>query len=320
MATYENGGTVQGISEMADKNNMTVALYYSASNTNYSIYAKNTAYTDETAFKTAMNGVYLFYELATPTEQDIDIELTHFIRNGGTEQILPINTAVPITSPILCDMTYMSISDEILYLYNNLGTSPDIEDLENDVANIKTQIGSETTTPKTGILGRVNTLESNVSNINTRIGSDTTSPMTGLAGRIKTIENTINNLKGKVVYQYTSTSTDQGLTTTQLNTSDLNKATHIEVIYSAHKNGNGTLSTGIVPYKFYNSGSLAFNGTIYQNQIDQDRERPWGISSTGLLTINSCETYYPDSSEVTNSYLIIRQVILYKFTRASNLI
>ena len=311
---------------------------------------RDTTYNDATAFTTAMSGVYLFYELTTPTEQDIDIDLTSPVWNGGTEQLLPINTATPTTSPILCDMTYMSISDEILYLYNNTGTSPDIEDLENDVANIKTQIGSETTTPmtglagrvktnednissinttigsestapKTGILGRVNALESDVSSIETEIGSDATTPMSGLAGRIKTIENALNNLKGKVVYEYTSTSTDQRLTTAQLDMSDLNNATHIEVIYSNQLNGNTTESTGIIPYKFYDPNSVTINGTISDNQMDQNRNRTWGITSTGLLTINSCRTYYPDSpNEVTNSYLIIRQVILYKFSRANSLI
>lgn len=312
---------------------------------------------DVTSFKQAMSGVYLFYELATPTEQDIDIDLTYPAWNDGTEQLLPINTATPTTSPILCDITYMSISDEILYLYNNSGASPDIEELENDVSNIKTQIGSETTTPMTGILGRVNTLESSVTDlgsdvsdletaigseattpktgilgrinalesdvsaIETEIGSEATTPMSGLAGRIKTIENTINNLKGKVVYEYTSTSNDQGLTNVQLDMSDLNNATHIEVIYSKVLNGNTTLSTGIIPYKFYDPNSVAIAGTINDNQMDQNRERSWGISSSGALTINSCRTYYPDSPyETTNSYLIIRQVILYKFTRASSLI
>ena len=46
------------------------------------IYVRNTAYNDATAFKTAMSGVYLVYELATPTVTDISDILT--------EQHLPI--------------------------------------------------------------------------------------------------------------------------------------------------------------------------------------------------------------------------------------
>ena len=281
-----------------------------------SIYSPNYQGTG-TEFKNAMNGVYLFYELATPTEQDIDINLTSPIWNDGTEQLLPINTSTPVTTPIICDITYLGINDEILYLYNR---ESDLSNLENDVVDLQAEIGSESTTPKTGILGRVNALESDVSDIETEIGSDSTTPMTGLAGRIKTIENTINNLKGKVVFEYTSTSNNQGLTNTQLNLTDLNNATHIEVVYSKYLNGNVTLSTGIIPYKFYNPASIEINGSVSDHQMDHDRDRSWGISSSGVLTINSCTTYYSDSTEVTNDYLIIRQVILYKLTRASDLI
>ena len=38
----------------------------------------NTSYTEPSAFKTAMSGVYLVYELATPIEADID--LSQFVK------------------------------------------------------------------------------------------------------------------------------------------------------------------------------------------------------------------------------------------------
>lgn len=256
---------------------------------------------------------------------------TLYIWSASRNQWVPAGTlgsVSPSVTPPLMDGTaspgssdLYSRGDHVHPTDTSRASVTDLNDLSNDVTNIKTQIGSESTTPMTGILGRVNTLESNVTDLETAIGSDATSPMTGLAGRIKTIENALNNLKGKVVYEYTSTSTDQGLTTAQLDMSDLNNATHIEVIYSHVLNGNTTLSTGIIPYKFYDPSSVAIACTINNNQMDQNRERSWGISSTGLLTINSCRTYYPDTPrEVTNSYLIIRQVILYKFTRANSLI
>lgn len=50
--------------------NMQLAQY-----TNGYLYLKNTAYTDATAFKTAMSGVYAYYELATP--QTITIPKNH---------------------------------------------------------------------------------------------------------------------------------------------------------------------------------------------------------------------------------------------------
>ena len=65
-------------------------------------------YQDTTAFKTAMNGVYLYYELATPTEVSIGppLNLSYEIEWGGTEQLLPENTSTPTTSPILADIQY----------------------------------------------------------------------------------------------------------------------------------------------------------------------------------------------------------------------
>ena len=81
VATYENGGTVTGVSAMTEKNNMSVALYYSADNTSCFIYAKNTAYTDGAAFKNAMSGVLLNYELATSSEESI-MSATLVTENG----------------------------------------------------------------------------------------------------------------------------------------------------------------------------------------------------------------------------------------------
>ena len=76
--------------------------------TNGNILIYDTAYASATAsdFKTAMNGVYLYYELATPTESTLDLDLTFNIDQGGTEELLPTNTSTPTTTPILCDIFY----------------------------------------------------------------------------------------------------------------------------------------------------------------------------------------------------------------------
>lgn len=56
---------------------------------NGDIYIYDSAYTDATAFTTAMSGVMLNYELATPTEQDINADLFYKFYGDGTEAILP---------------------------------------------------------------------------------------------------------------------------------------------------------------------------------------------------------------------------------------
>ena len=70
------------------------------------IFGMSTTETNPETFKSAMSGQYLFYELATPTSQDISLDLTYPIWNDGTEQILPENGSVPTTAPILADIDY----------------------------------------------------------------------------------------------------------------------------------------------------------------------------------------------------------------------
>lgn len=65
-------------------------IVFSASGSSGGVYIIDSAYTDAAAFKTAMNGVYLFYELATPTTTPISPELTmsYKVEQGGTESII----------------------------------------------------------------------------------------------------------------------------------------------------------------------------------------------------------------------------------------
>ena len=72
------------------------------------IFIKDSAYTDAATFKAAMSGVYLYYELDTPTEYTLDtpLNLQYRVDNDGTETILPENTSTPTTSPIVADINY----------------------------------------------------------------------------------------------------------------------------------------------------------------------------------------------------------------------
>ena len=72
------------------------------------IYIKDSAYTDATALKQMLTNqnAKLYYELETPTEFDISLDLTYPIQWGGTEQILPVNTSTPTTSGIVADIKY----------------------------------------------------------------------------------------------------------------------------------------------------------------------------------------------------------------------
>jgi len=77
------------------------------------IWIYDSAYSNAAAFKQMLidNDVKLYYELETPTEEPISpaLDMTFNVWNGGTEQLLPENTSVPITSPILCDIDYRGL-------------------------------------------------------------------------------------------------------------------------------------------------------------------------------------------------------------------
>ena len=84
-ALYEFGGAT-GVSA-TDLPDMTI---YNRASSDNQIIIRNTSYTDVDAFKTAMSGVMLQYELAAPTTQTIDppLNLTYPVEQGGTESII----------------------------------------------------------------------------------------------------------------------------------------------------------------------------------------------------------------------------------------
>lgn len=64
------------------------------------LYIKDTAYSDAAAFKAAMSGVMLFYELATPTEVSVPTRnLIYKTYEGGTESVIPSD--MPIKADII---------------------------------------------------------------------------------------------------------------------------------------------------------------------------------------------------------------------------
>lgn len=77
---------------------------------NGAIFIKDSAYYSYTTaqFKTAMNGIYAYFELPTHEEYTLDTPFNtqYKVDNDGTETILPENTSTPTTSPIVADINY----------------------------------------------------------------------------------------------------------------------------------------------------------------------------------------------------------------------
>lgn len=144
------------------------------------IFIRDSSYVDVATFKQAMSGVMLYYELATPTEQDIDLDLSFKAYEGGTEQLLPVNGSTPTTSSLLADMTYFSINDAMDYILAKL--DQDVSSITSDITSLKTRmtsaegnitsLGGRMTTAEgniTSLTGRMTTAEGNISSNASRI-------------------------------------------------------------------------------------------------------------------------------------------------------
>ena len=137
---------------------------------NQNIYYKDSNFTSVDALKSAMSGVYLYYELATPVETAIDLDLNYKSYLDGTEQLLPVNVSVPVTSPIRADITYLSVDDMLEDILDQLGNIPGtieqelqslddrVSDTEADITTIEGNVSSNT--------GRITTLETGLANTN----------------------------------------------------------------------------------------------------------------------------------------------------------
>lgn len=82
-------------------------------------------------FKAAMSGVMLYYELAEPIEVDFEEQnMAYQVNDYGTEQLLPENTSVPTTTPIMLDVTYgINAVDTIKNLPRNYLAQDDLDRL-----------------------------------------------------------------------------------------------------------------------------------------------------------------------------------------------
>ena len=183
-------------------NDKTLCVIWEASPVAKSVYIKDLSYSDATAFKTAMNGVMLYYELETPTETAVDLYLSYKSYLDGTEQLLPVNGSAPVTSPIRADITYLSVDAMLEDILDQLGNIPEtieqelqglddrVSDTEADITTIEGNVSSNT--------GRITTLETGLANtngqmqnLNTSLGN-TQTQLTALDDFVSDIANTPN--------------------------------------------------------------------------------------------------------------------------------
>ena len=96
-----------------------MALYGSA----FRLYIKDTSYTDAATFKTAMSGVYLYYELATPTtEQGTPFTESVKIDDFGSMSLESAN-GVPQGNLIFYPVDYKAFVDTLVNYTDGDATS-----------------------------------------------------------------------------------------------------------------------------------------------------------------------------------------------------
>lgn len=180
---------------------------------------------DESDTSVITDGTNTYYVLETPTETAVDLDLSFNAYENGTEQLLPVNGSVPSTSPIIADMTYLSIDDAMEYIIDKLANVPlntqqILDSLEDDVADLQTDVGA--------LQPAVSALQTSVGNINTNIGqlsstvaghtssiSDMQSDITDLNAGLSNIEDTVTDNTSRIG------TLESGLSTTNGNVQNL---------------------------------------------------------------------------------------------------
>lgn len=290
--------------------------------TNGNVLIYDTVYASATAeeFKSAMSGVYLYYELATPVETDVDLDLDFMAYEDGTEQLLPVNGPVPSTSPILADITYLSIDDAMTYILEKLESIPEqteqrLEALEDDVTDLQTDVGE--------LQPAVSSLQTSVGNINTNIGqlsstvaahtasiSDIQSDITDInddvsdlgvevganTGMINQLTSSLSSTDGRVQNLETSVSgldstvTDQGETVTALD-SIIQDISNNPVVGSLGQHELGFVAAYVSATLAANTGTKV---TIPKPTIFPNNYTPLFIvgMTTGSYNVSICEIPY----------------------------
>lgn len=175
-------------------NETMIAVYYDTQLNDYRCFitdlnANNVSADD---FKTRLQtlNAQLVYAISTPIETAIDLDLSFKSYMNGTEQLLPVNGPAPSTSPIIADMTYLSIDDAMEYVLEKLANVPQntqqiLDALEDDVADLQTDVGA--------LQPAVSGLQTSVGNINTNIGQ-LSSTVAGHTASISDIQSDISDL------------------------------------------------------------------------------------------------------------------------------
>lgn len=109
-------------STLQETDNKRVISARSSSSAYTGVTVREPSYTDAATFKSAMSGVLLYYELATPEEYILDTtpEWNYRVDDFGTERVIPSYSPSELSAPIAYDVQYaMNAVDAIRRLDTN---------------------------------------------------------------------------------------------------------------------------------------------------------------------------------------------------------
>ena len=184
----------------ATRSEGSLGIYYGES----FIFIKSTQFADASALKTWLqsNPLTVYYVLATPEETVIspELDLSFKAYYNGTEQLTPTDES--LTSPIIADITYLSVDAMLQDILDQLGNiqgtieqelqslDDRVSDVEADITTIEGNVSSNT--------GRITTLETGLANTNGQMQNlntslvNTQTQLTALDDFVSDIANTPN--------------------------------------------------------------------------------------------------------------------------------
>jgi len=96
----------------------------------YNVYIRDDRYSSAEAFQSAMEGQYLYYELATPVEYDL-AEPRAWVaerEDGGTETIIQTGSSAPVAIAPILDLKYGDYAEEIApFLKSDLASAESVK-------------------------------------------------------------------------------------------------------------------------------------------------------------------------------------------------
>ena len=284
------------------------------------LYVNNYSYTDAAAFKSAMQGVMLYYELATPIEYELVSPLVPTVKAGTTEARISPN-ADGLSAPMVADMTYdaQANNDSASAQYaltagrllnshklwgQDFDGTQDVAGALTGVTNITMNgaLSGVTNISMSGAISGLTNINSliNISGTNVGIGK-TPSVKLDVNGNIKCVEAHFGQSGAAYITEWGNVRVSTNVDTDSWRVHKYNGDTAIAV---TNQSGNVGIGTPTPEKKLHVNGDARITGDIIVNSsayISGNASVSGTLSATGAATFGS--TIHADGGIDSNSYI-----------------